>query len=84
MTSRAWRAGLILAAVMSTAGCRKAGPHAGGTGYGVGIPRVAYTIGNEPQAHGASTQGVSAPTEAQVGRIRPIPAERSPPLDPRH
>jgi hypothetical protein len=55
-------------AVSALGGCRKAGSHAEGSGYGAGIARVSWTFGNGTR--GASTQGVSAPTEAEVGRIK--------------
>lgn len=67
-----------LLAGVCLAGCRKAGPHAGGAGYGAGIARTALTFGNEPQAGGFDTTGVSAPTERGVGRIKAAPAEPAP------
>lgn len=69
MANRGWQTSvLIVAAVLALGGCRKPGPHAAGSGYGAGIARMAWTIGNG--THGASTQGVSAPTEAGVGRVK--------------
>jgi hypothetical protein len=58
--------------------CHRPGTHAVGSGYGVGIPRQAFTFGNEPQTRGIDTCGVDAPTEAYVGRIRRAPEVSSP------
>ena len=68
MTTRGLRVAFSIGVVLALGGCRKPGTHAAGAGYGVGIARVSWTIGNG--THGASTQGVSAPTEAGVGRIK--------------
>jgi hypothetical protein len=69
MTTTGWQAAVLLVtAALALGGCRKPGPHAVGSGYGVGIARMSWTIGNGMR--GASTQGVSAPTEANVGRVR--------------
>jgi len=60
----------LTATVLAIGACQPPGSHASGTGYGVGIPRVAFTIGNEPQARGFDTLGVAAPTEMDVGRVK--------------
>jgi hypothetical protein len=65
-----WRAAFLTATVLGIGACQSPSPHANGTGYGVGIPRVAFTFGNEPQARGFDTVGVEAPTEMDVGRVK--------------
>jgi hypothetical protein len=59
-------------------GCRRAGPHAAGSGYGVGIARVNITVGDEPQNYGPGPLGVAAPSEAYIGRIKTPPLESWP------
>jgi hypothetical protein len=68
---------LILAAGMLL-GCRRAGPHAAGSGYGVGIARMNITVGDEPQTYGVGPLGVAAPSEAYIGRIKAPPVEAWP------
>ena len=58
-------AGMLLVVALGLGGCGKAGPHAAGSGYGAGIPRVNFTFGNEPQTRGGSMEGVAAPSEAE-------------------
>jgi hypothetical protein len=69
MTTRTWQTSvLVVAALLALGGCRKPGAHAAGSGYGVGIARMSWIIGHGMR--GESTQGVRAPTEAGVGRVR--------------
>jgi hypothetical protein len=74
MASRSLGWVLLLGVGMSL-GCRKPGPHAGGSGYGVGIARVNVSIGDRPQTYGGSMEGVAAPSEAYIGRIKAPPAK---------
>jgi hypothetical protein len=68
----AWLGGLAAVALL---GCGKPGPHAAGSGYGTGIPRVSFTFGNEPPGRGWGTEGVNAPSEQWIGRITRPPAK---------
>jgi hypothetical protein len=77
MASRTWQATLLAAAAaLSLGGCRRPGSHAQGAGYGAGIAREAWSIGSGN--HEGNTQGVFAPSEAGIGRIKGPPVESYP------
>jgi len=63
-----------LALCVGVIGCGRPSTLAAGSGYGVGVPRVNYMLGKEPASRGESRQGVSAPSERDVGRV-PTPKE---------
>jgi hypothetical protein len=65
---------MVAVAALSVGGCHfGGGEHVSGSGYGVGLARKAITFGMPMSARG-STQGVQAPTERDVGRIRTPPS----------
>jgi hypothetical protein len=63
-----------LALCVGVIGCGRPSTFAAGSGYGVGIPRVNYMLGKEGPSRGETRQGVSAPSERDVGRV-PAPKE---------
>jgi hypothetical protein len=67
---RKWIA--VFALCVGVIGCTRASTFAKGTGYGVGIPRTNFTFGKEPASRGFTTQGVSAPSERDIGRIKQV------------
>jgi hypothetical protein len=69
MSKRSWQAVVFLAGALSLVGCRKATSHAEGTGYGAGLARRALVIGGG--FRGSTTEGVLAPSERDIGRIKP-------------
>jgi hypothetical protein len=68
MTTRAWQTSVLIMAALAFGACRRPGPHAAGSGYGVGIARTTWIVGHG--LRGESTLGVQAPTEAGVGRVK--------------
>jgi hypothetical protein len=46
---KGWGLGVFVAGALAVAGCKEPSPHADGTGYGVGIPRTAFTWGDDPE-----------------------------------
>jgi hypothetical protein len=79
MTGRGWFGVTIAVATLGVGGCRfGGGDHVSGSGYGVGLARRAVTFGMPMSAHGSS-QGVEAPTEREVGRIKAPPRVAYPP-----
>jgi hypothetical protein len=54
---------LATAALLALSGvsCERPGPEAHGSGYGVGIPRVAFTLTGEPRFKGGSKLGFRDP-----------------------
>jgi hypothetical protein len=52
---------LVLMAVLGAVGCQRSAPRvAKGSGYGLGIPRTAFTFGRPPQTDGNSTGSFAA------------------------
>lgn len=62
---------ILLALAVAVIGCGKPSRYASGSGYGVGIPRVNFMLGETKHARGLNTQGFKGEPAEYGGPVWP-------------